>query len=49
MPSASEKQRQAAGSELSRRRRGVKKQNKRKATRPFGTATIKQLKDFARK
>lgn len=47
MPAKSESQRKAAGAELARRAKGAKKQ--KKATRPFGSATKKQLKDFARK
>jgi len=45
MPAVSDKQRKAAGAELGRRRRGFKKNKKR----AFGTASIKQLRDFARK
>lgn len=45
MPAKSKKQQQAAGAELRRRRRGVKRQ--KNATRPFGSASLKDLKDFA--
>jgi len=45
MPAVSGKQRRAAGAELGRRRRGTKKNKKR----AFDTASVKQLRDFARK
>lgn len=47
MPAKTEKQRKAAGAELGRRKSGAKPQSK--ATRPFGSATTKQVKDYARK
>jgi len=47
MPAKSQSQRRAAGAELARRRKGVKKQ--KKATRPFGSASIAKLKEFAGK
>jgi len=50
MPATSELQRGAAGSELGKRRGGVKKQKKKsRKKRAFGTATIAQLRDFARR
>ena len=45
MPARSKKEQQAAGSELRRRRRGAKRQ--KKATQPFGSAKLKDLKDIA--
>ena len=45
MPAETEKQRRAAGAELGRRRRGVKGGKKR----AFGTASTKQVRDFAKK
>lgn len=45
MPAKSEAQRRAAGAELSRRRKGLKKSK----SRPFGTASIKELEEFASK
>ena len=45
MPGKTPKQRKAAGAELSRRRAGVGKSK----ARPFGTAKIEDLRDFARK
>ena len=45
MPGKTAKQRRAAGAELGRRRRGVKGGKKR----AFGTATTRQVRDFARK
>jgi len=47
MPAKSESQRRAAALELSRRKKGMKRQ--KKAARPFGSATLKQLKDFSKK
>jgi hypothetical protein len=47
MPAKSQSQRRAAGAELARRKKGIKKQ--KKATRPFGTASIAKLKEFASK
>ena len=44
MPAVSKAQQQAAGAELGRRRRGVKTSKKR----AFGTASIEDLRDFAR-
>lgn len=49
MPAKSEAQRRAAGTELRKRKQGTKRQPKGRETRPFGSATQKQLKDFARK
>lgn len=44
----SRKQQQAAGIELSKRRaKKVKKQRKGKATRPFGSTTLKTIKEIA--
>lgn len=45
MPSKTPRQRRAAGAELGRRRAGVKPSK----SRPFGTAKVKDLRDFARK
>lgn len=45
MPARSEKQRRAAAAELERRKKGAKKSK----GRPFGTASLKDLKDFARR
>tara|TARA_R100001530_G_scaffold95923_1_gene66729 strand:- start:2082 stop:2243 length:162 start_codon:yes stop_codon:yes gene_type:complete len=45
MPAKSPAQRKAAGAELGRRRRGLKKSK----GRSFGTASIKELRKFARK
>jgi hypothetical protein len=47
MPAKTSRQRKAAGAELGRRRRGVKRQ--KKATRPFGSASTKTLRDMAKK
>lgn len=47
MPAKSESQRRAAGAELSRRKKGVKRD--KKSRRAFGGATLKELRDFARK
>lgn len=44
-----ERQRQAAGAELNRRQHGAKKQRKGRETRPFGSASLAVLRDFARK
>jgi len=46
MPSKSPSQRKAAGAELARRKNGTKRQ--KKATRPFGSAKLKDIRDFAR-
>lgn len=48
MPGASESQRRAAGRELGRRRAG-KVIRQEKGTRPFGSATEPQLREFAAK
>ena len=45
----SEKQRKAAGAELARRRRGVKKTRGPTRTRPLGSASLKALRDLASK
>ena len=44
MPAVSKAQQRAAAAELARRSDGKKKQ--KKATRPFGSASEKQLRDF---
>lgn len=49
MPAKSEEQRRAAGAELARRRRGVKRQKKGSETRAFGSASERTLIEFARK
>lgn len=45
----SERQRKAAGSELKRRRSGIKRQRKGSETRPFGSAKVSVLRTFASK
>ena len=45
MPAKTAKQRRAAGAELGRRRKGTSGGKKR----AFGTATTKQVRDFAKK
>ena len=45
----SRKQQQAAGAELARRRRGVKKLKNSTKLRPLGNVSIRVLKDLATK
>lgn len=47
MPAETERQRRTAGAELARRRRGIKKQ--KKPTRPFGSISMKELREFSSK
>lgn len=47
MPAKSEDQRKVAAAELARRRKGAKKQ--KDASRPFGSASMKDLRDFVAK
>lgn len=47
MPAKTPKQRRTAGAELGRRERGAKRQ--KKATRPFGSASLKTVRKFSKK
>ena len=47
MPATSVKMQQAAGAELARRKRGVKRLKRGNRLRPFGTASLTQVRDFA--
>ena len=46
MPAKTRKQQGAAGAEMRRRKQDAKRQ--KKATRPFGSISMKALKDFVR-